>query len=70
MRYCRDEKEIKRLIAYAQATDVITNPEGLPVDVFIERLSTVPLTNELINQWLAEDVVIPEYWVKNSYSDL
>jgi hypothetical protein len=33
-------------------------------------LSTVPLTNELISQWLEEDVTIPEYWVENSYSDL
>lgn len=70
MQYCRDENAIKDLIAYAMATDVLTNPEGLPVEVFKERLSTVPLTNELIEQWLEEDVTIPEYWVKNSYSDL
>ena len=70
MQYCRDENAIKDLIAYAMATDVITNPEGLPVEVFKARLSTVPLTNELISQWLEEDVTIPEYWVENSYSDL
>ena len=70
MQYCRDENAIKDLIAYAMATDVITNPEGLPVEVFKERLSTVHLTNELISQWLEEDVTIPEYWVENSYSDL
>lgn len=70
MQYCRDEKAIKDLIAYAMATDVITNPEGLPVEVFKERLSQVPLTNELIEQWLEEDVTIPQYWEHNSYSDL
>lgn len=70
MQYCRDENAIKDLIAYAMATDVLTNPEGLPVEVFKEKLSTVPVTNELMAQWLNEDVVIPEYWVDNSYSDL
>lgn len=70
MQYCRDDDQIKDLIAYAMANNSNTNPEGLPVEVFKERLSTVPLTNELIEQWLEEDVTIPEYWVENSYSDL
>lgn len=70
MQYCRDDQEIKNLIAYAMATNSETNPEGLPVDVFIEKLSTVPVTKELMAQWLNEEVVIPEYWVKNDYSDL
>lgn len=70
MQYCRDDDQIKNLIAYAMANNSNTNPEGLPVEVFKEKLSTVPVTNELIAQWLNEDVVIPEYWVDNSYSDL
>ena len=70
MQYCRDDQEIKNLIAYAMATNSETNPEGLQVDVFIEKLSTVPVTKELMAQWLNEEVVIPEYWVKNDYSDL
>ena len=70
MQYCRDDDQIKDLIAYAMANNSNTNPEGLPVEVFKEKLSTVPVTNELIAQWLNEDVVIPEYWVDNSYSDL
>lgn len=70
MQYCRDDDQIKDLIAYAMANNPNTNPEGLPVEVFKEKLSTVPVTNELMAQWLNEDVVIPEYWVDNSYSDL
>lgn len=70
MQYCRDDEQIKDLIAYAMATDPNTNPEGLPVEVFKARLSQVPVTNELMAQWLEEDVTIPEYWVHNSYSDL
>jgi len=70
MQYCRDDDQIKDLIAYAMANNSNTNPEGLPVEVFKEKLSTVPVTNELMAQWLNEDVVIPEYWVDNSYSDL
>lgn len=70
MKYCRNDQEIKNLIAYAMATNSETNPEGLPVDVFKEKLSQVPVTKELMAQWLNEEVVIPEYWVKNDYSDL
>jgi len=70
MQYCRDDQEIKKLIAYAMAENPETNPEGLPVDVFLEKLSTVPVTKELMAQWLKEEVEIPEYWVHNSYSDL
>lgn len=66
----RDDQEIKKLIAYAMANNEENNPEGLPMEVFLERLSTVPITNELMAQWLKESVEIPEYWVKNSYSDL
>jgi hypothetical protein len=61
MQYCRDDDQIKDLIAYAMANNSNTNPEGLPVEVFKEKLSTVPVTNELMAQWLNEDVVIPEY---------
>ncbi len=66
----RDDQEIKKLIAYAMANNETNNPEGLPVEVFLEQLSTVPVTQELMDQWLNESVTIPEYWVKNSYSDL
>lgn len=61
MKYCRDDAEIKKLIAYAMATNSETNPEGLPVEVFEEKLSQVPVTNELIAQWLKDKVEIPEY---------
>lgn len=70
MEYCRDDEKIKDLIAYAMATNSENNPEGLPVEVFREKLSQVPVTKELMAQWLEESVEIPEYWVKNSYSDL
>lgn len=70
MQYCRDDDQIRDLIAYAMATDPNTNPEGLPISVFKDKLSQVPVTKELMAQWLEEDVTIPEYWVNNSYSDL
>lgn len=70
MQYCRDDQQIKDLIAYAMATNPTNNPEGLPVEVFKEKLSQVPVTKELMAQWLNEEVTIPECWVNNSYSDL
>lgn len=70
MQYCRDDDQIRDLIAYAMATNPETNPEGLPIEVFKARLSQVPVTKELMAQWLNEEVSIPEYWVHNDYSDL
>lgn len=70
MQYCRDDEQIKDLIAYAMATNKKNNPEGLPVEIFREKLSQIPVTKELMAQWLNELVGIPEYWVENSYSDL
>lgn len=69
MLHCRDEAELRRLIAYAMATDERTNPEGLSVETFIDRLSTKPLTNELINEWLSDYVELPVNTVHNDYED-
>jgi len=52
MQHCKDEKEIKRLIAYAMQSDNRTNPNGYEIQYFENKLSQIPLTNELIAQWL------------------
>lgn len=67
MLHCRDENELRRLIAYAMATDERTNPEGLSVETFLDRLSTKPMTNELISEWLSDYVELPENNTHNHY---
>lgn len=60
MQHCRDEKEIKRLIAHAMQSDNRTNPNGYEIQYFENKLSQIPLTNELISQWLWDPAQIPE----------
>lgn len=60
MQHCRDEQEIKRLIAYAMQSNNETNPDGYDIKYFENKLSQIPLTNDLISQWLGDTVQIPE----------
>lgn len=63
---CKEE-EIRKLIAYEMQLNPETNPEGLPIEVFIDRLKKEPLTPELINQYLKDKVELPKYGTKNHY---
>lgn len=61
------EQEIRKLIAYEMQLNPETNPEGLPVEVFLNKLKTQRLTPELIAQYTKDKVTIPTYGTKNHY---
>lgn len=65
-----NENKIKKLLAWEMFNNPATNPEGLPLQYFEDRVRNQPMTKELKAQYTKDKVTFPKYGVENDYSKM
>lgn len=68
MTKCKAKEEALNVLAWEMANNKATNPEGLPKEVFMDKLRKEAFTEELKSQYTADKIEFPKYWVKNHYA--
>lgn len=67
MTKCKSKEEALKVLAWEMANNKETNPEGLPKEIFMDKLRHQQFTNELKYQYTADKIEFPKYGVKNHY---
>lgn len=63
-----NETKIKKLLAWEMYNNPATNPEGLPLQYFEDRVRNQPMTLALKAEYNKKVVSFPKYGVENDYS--
>ena len=65
-----NETKIKKLLAWEMFNNPATNPEGLPLQYFEDRVRNQPMTPQLKAEYKKAKVAFPKYGVENDYSKM